>query len=169
MATRVGIALGANLGARLANIREARDVLGNLGGADAVLLQAPLYMSAPVDCAEDAPDFFNTVIEVDFSGSPRELLEVTQGIELRLGRAADHGYNEPRVIDIDILYFGDTVSAEPELILPHPRMLDRRFVLQPLSDIRPDLVLPRDAATIAEHYRHLESIEPPLVLVQEAW
>lgn len=169
MATRVGIALGANLGARLANLREARDVLRDLGGFDSLCHQAPLYMSAPVDCAEDAPDFLNTVIEIDFSGSPMELLQITQGIELRLGRAVDHGYNTPRVIDIDILYFGAIESSEPILTLPHPRMLDRRFVLQPLNDIRPDLVLPRDAATISEHYRHLESDEPELVLIQEAW
>ena len=169
MTTRVGIALGANLGRRLTNIREARNVLRELGGADSICLQAPLYMSAPVDCADNAPDFFNTVIEIGFSGTPMELLEITQGLELQLGRDADHGYNEPRVIDVDILYFGDTVTTEPVLILPHPRMLDRRFVLQPLNEIRPDLVLPRDAATISEHYRHLETDEPELVLMQEAW
>jgi 2-amino-4-hydroxy-6-hydroxymethyldihydropteridine diphosphokinase len=70
---------------------------------------------------------------------------------------------------VDILYFGDETVDAGLLVLPHPRLTTRRFVLQPLADIRPDLVLPGDTATIREHLLHLDSPEPPLALVQANW
>ncbi len=169
MATRVGIALGANLGQRLTNLRVARDMLRGLVDPESLYLQAPIYQSQPVDCASSAPDFFNTVIEIDYIGEPYDLLRMTQGVEFRLGRDAVHEPNSPRVIDVDILYFGSGVIGEEILTIPHPRMLDRRFVLQPLSDIRPNLILPGDTATISEHHRYLDSDEPALTLVQSVW
>ena len=169
MATRVGIALGANLGQRLTNIREARDMLRGLVDPGSLYLQAPIYQSQPVDCASSTPDFFNTVIEIDYIGEPHDLLQMTQGVEFRLGRDAVHAHNSPRVIDVDILYFGNGVIGEEILTIPHPRMLDRRFVLQPLNDIRPNLILPGDSVTISEHHRELDSDEPPLTLVQSVW
>ena len=169
MAIRVGIALGANLGKRLSNLREARDMLRGLVDPESHYLQAPIYQSQPVDCASDAPDFFNTVIEIDYIGEPYELLKMTQGVEFRLGRAAVHGFNVPREIDVDILYYDGVMMNEELLTIPHPRMLERRFVLQPLSDIRPNLVLPGDEVSIREHYAHLDSGEPPLRLVQSVW
>ncbi len=169
MATRVGIALGSNLGNRIAHLRSARDMLRKLVEPDSLYLQAPIYQSCPVDCADDCPDFYNTVLEIDYVGEPYQLLDQTQGIEFHLGREACHGHNTPRIIDVDILYFGDTVLDESILTLPHPRLTSRRFVLQPLAEIRPDLVLPGDQATILEHLNHLDSDEPELVLVQSAW
>ena len=169
MATRVGIALGSNLGQRLTNIRVARDMVRGLVDPDSLYLQAPIYQSQPVDCARNAPDFYNTVIEIDYIGEPYDLLRMTQGIEFRLGREAVYQPNAPRVIDVDILYFGSGVISEEILTIPHPRLLERRFVLQPLNDIRPNLVLPGDMATISEHHRYLESDEPPLRVVQSGW
>ncbi|PQJ27595.1 2-amino-4-hydroxy-6-hydroxymethyldihydropteridine diphosphokinase [Rubritalea profundi] len=169
MATRVGIALGANLGQRLTNIRVARDMLRGLVDPESLYLQAPIYQSQPVDCASDAPDFYNTVIEIDYIGEPYDLLQMTQGVEFSLGRDAVYEQNAPRVIDVDILYFGSNVIGEDILTIPHPRMLARRFVLQPLNDIRPNLILPGDIATISEHHRYLDSDEPPLSLVQSVW
>lgn len=169
MANRVGIALGSNLGNRLAHLQTARDMLRNLVPEDTVYLQAPVYQSEPVDCPPESPDFFNTVVEIDFIGSPYDLLDRTQGIEFHFGRGVVHQTNAPRIIDLDILYFGDVVIKDSILTIPHPEMTSRRFVLQPLADIRPDLVLPGDDATIAEHLRHLDSDEPPLSLVQSDW
>jgi 2-amino-4-hydroxy-6-hydroxymethyldihydropteridine diphosphokinase len=97
------------------------------------------------------------------------LLDATQAIEFRLGRTAVPERNAPRVIDVDILYFGEERIEGEILDLPHPRLTSRRFVLQPLVEIRPDLVLPGDQVSIAEHLRHLDSNEPPLVTVQAVW
>lgn len=169
MNQRVGIALGANIGDCEHNIATARELLLQLSSAPDFCLSAPLYKSAPVECADDAPDFFNTVIEIEFSGEPYELLEKTQGIEVELGRPSDHGHHEPRTVDIDILYFGDVAMEEEKLTIPHPRMLERLFVLQPLNDIRPELELPSYGATIAEYFGYLETNEPPLVLVKSVW
>jgi len=169
MATRVGIALGTNLGNRLTHLREARDMLRQLVDPDSLYLEAPIYQSEPVDCREGSPDFYNTVIEIDYIGEPYELLAKTQGIEFHLGREAVYERNAPRIIDIDILYFGNESLHDEVLMIPHPRLIHRRFVLQPLNDIRPNLILPGDEVTISEHLRHLETDEPPLTLVQSVW
>jgi len=169
MGHRVGIALGSNLGKRLSHLCVARDMLRDLVEPESLYLQAPVYQSSPVDCDDSAPDFYNTVLELDYIGDPHELLLKTQGIEFHLGRESVYERNAPRVIDVDILYFGDVVMHEDILQIPHPRMFDRRFVLQPLNDIRPHLILPGDEATIAEHFKHIETDEPPLRLLQEAW
>ncbi|MFC5051252.1 2-amino-4-hydroxy-6-hydroxymethyldihydropteridine diphosphokinase [Rubritalea spongiae] len=169
MALRVGLALGSNLGNRLNNIKVARNMLRGIVDPESLYLQAPIYQSQPVDCASDDPDFYNTVIEIDYIGEPYDLLRMTQGVEFHMGREAVHAYNAPRVIDVDILYFGSGVIKEEILTIPHPRILERRFVLQPLNDIRPHLILPGDTVTISEHYEHLDSDEPPLTLVQSVW
>ncbi len=169
MGNRVGIALGSNLGNRLMHLREARDMLRELVEPDSLYLQAPVYQSEPVDCSDESPDFFNTVIEIDYVGEPYELLLKTQGIEFHLGRESVHEVNAPRIIDLDILYFGDVSMKEDILSIPHPRLIYRRFVLQPLNDIRTNLSLPGDEVTISEHLRHLETDEPPLTLVQTTW
>jgi 2-amino-4-hydroxy-6-hydroxymethyldihydropteridine diphosphokinase len=171
MATRVGIALGTNLGNRLTHLRKARALLRAFTDKDSHYLQAPIYQSVPVDCTEGAPDFFNTVIEIEYIGEPHDLLAKTQGIEIKLGREAVQvrNKNAPRVIDLDILYFGNESIRDEILTIPHPRLTHRRFVLQPLNDIRPNLILPGDDVTISEHLKHLESDEPALCIVQESW
>lgn len=169
MATRVGIALGTNLGNRLTHLRKARDILRQLVDPDSHYLQAPIYQSEPVDCRDGAPDFYNTVIEIDYIGAPYELLAKTQGIEFHLGREAVYERNAPRIIDIDILYMGDEKMQDEILTIPHPRLIHRRFVLQPLNDIRPNIILPGDEVTISEHLLHLESDEPLLNIVQSVW
>jgi len=169
MATRVGIALGSNLGNRLAHIKLARDMLRKLAPEDVTYAQAPIYQSEPVDCPDDSPDFFNTVIEIDYIGSPHQLLDYTQGVEFHFGRGIVYQQNAPRIIDIDILYFGNETLDGGILTIPHPKLTHRRFVLQPLADVCPELILPGDKATIAEHLHHLDSDEPPLTLVQTNW
>ena len=166
--TRVGIALGSNLGNRLRHLQDARDLLRNIA-VPGSLIQAPIFQTEPVDCPPDSPDFYNTVIEIGYSGTPHDLLDATQAIEFRLGRETVQERNSPRVIDVDILYFGDECIEGEILDLPHPRLTSRRFVLQPLAEIRPELILPGDQVSIAEHLRHLDSNEPPLVTVQAVW
>ncbi|BCU77817.1 2-amino-4-hydroxy-6-hydroxymethyldihydropteridine diphosphokinase [Luteolibacter sp. LG18] len=165
----VGIALGSNLGRKLAHLQIARDLLKNIAVPGTAIRQAPVYQTEPVLCPDGSPDFFNTVVEIQFSGTPFELLDHTQAIEFKLGRIVAAERNAPRVIDVDILYFGGETLDAGLLVLPHPRLTSRRFVLQPLADIRPELVLPRDQVPIAEHLRHLDSSEAPLALVQAHW
>ena len=169
MASRTGIALGTNVGNRLANLREARDLLVKLMPPGTNYFQSGLYQSEPVDCPESSPDFYNAVVEIDYLGSPQGLLQATQFIEWKLGRKPSSIRNSPRSIDLDILYFDDVMVNEDDLILPHPRLTDRRFVLKPLADIHPHLVLPGDETTIGEHLRKLDTEEPDPILIQSVW
>jgi 2-amino-4-hydroxy-6-hydroxymethyldihydropteridine diphosphokinase len=90
------------------------------------------------------------VIEIGYEGNPLELLELTQAIERKLGRIVSSERNAPRVVDVDLLYFGQESIVTESLILPHPRIQERRFVLQPLAEIRPDLILPGLSQTVSE-------------------
>lgn len=169
MAHRSGIALGTNVGNRLVNLRRARDLLLKLMPPETSLLQSGIYQSEPLDCPPNSPDFYNAVLELDYPGSPRELLKATQDIENQLGRKPSPISNSPRPIDLDLLYFDHVVIREADLILPHPRLTHRRFVLKPLTDIHPHLVLPGDETTVGEHLRKLDTGEPDPILVQTAW
>jgi len=133
---RTGIALGSNLGNRMANLRAALDALREISSA--AVTPAPVYETEPQGCPEGSPAFLNTVVEIEWPGAALELLARTREIEQRLGRVAGPR-NAPRVIDLDILYCGGEVVDAPELMLPHPRMAQRSFVLMPLADIAPDL------------------------------
>ena len=146
---RIGIALGSNLGDRLANLRAARKAIVDLV-ADKSVLASRVYETAPVDCEPGAGKFLNVVLEIDYGGDPTELLEKLTRIEESLGRDRNHARNVSRRIDIDLLYADELVIDNERLQLPHPRMHQRRFVLQPLADIRPDLVLPHQAKPVSE-------------------
>ena len=138
---RIGIALGSNLGDRMTNLRAARDGVVDLA-ANKSVLASRIYETEPVNCEPGAGKFLNAVIEIEYEGDPSELLEKLIGIEESLGRDRDHAKNVSRKIDIDILYADDLIIKNERLQLPHPRIDQRRFVLQPLADIRPDLILP---------------------------
>jgi len=166
---RAGIALGSNLAQRLANLQAAREWLRRLARPGEALLQAPIYQTKPVDCPDGSPDFYNTVVEIGYDGSPEDLLHRTQAIESLLGRDRATLRNSPRLIDIDLLYFDNATRATGPLALPHPRLTQRRFVLQPLAEIRPELILPGDHRTIAQHLAMLRSDEPALTLVLAEW
>ena len=164
---RIGIALGANLDDRLAHLRAARNLLLELSTGP--LIQAPVYQTEPLLCPAGSPDFYNTVVEISYEGSPFDLLEITQKIEKQLGRTEKVERNAPRVIDVDLLYFGDQIVDTEVLQLPHPRLAQRRFVLHPLSTIRPELILPGQMKKVEELFKKLDSDEPPLALVTENW
>lgn len=166
---RAGIALGSNLGDRLRNLRAALDALRQISTPGAPVLTAPVYQTEPRFCPPGSPDFLNTVIEIGFDGSSLELLAQARAIETQLGRTRGAERNTPRVIDIDLLYLGDETMNAAELTLPHPRIGERRFVLQPLAEIRPDLVLPGQSRTLAEMLASLATDESSLIPVSGAW
>jgi len=145
---KAGVALGSNLGDALQNLRAARKAI-------AALVQQPVSASAiyetdPVDCEPGAAKFLNAVLEFEYDGNPVELLQKLKQIETTMGRPAEHARNVSRKIDIDLLYFGEARMDNERLQLPHPRMHLRRFVLQPLADIRPELILPGQTKTVCE-------------------
>ena len=152
---RAGVALGSNLGDRLANLRNARKEISAMDGALPPLRCSAIYETEPVDCEKGAPKFFNAVIEFGYSGPPEELRRELAGIERVLGRPETHERNVSRPIDLDLLYFGELVAETAELRLPHPRIVDREFVLRPLAEIRPDLVLPKQSETVSVLLLHL--------------
>jgi 2-amino-4-hydroxy-6-hydroxymethyldihydropteridine diphosphokinase len=126
-----------------------------LPGVSAPVLHSRVYETEPVGTGPDAGPFLNAVMEIEFTGDPFALLAALRGIESALGRPTRHPRNAPRTLDLDILYAGDHVLNNDTLILPHPRLHLRRFVLAPLNDIRPDLRLPEQSRTIAELLAHL--------------
>jgi 2-amino-4-hydroxy-6-hydroxymethyldihydropteridine diphosphokinase len=150
MSKRAAIAIGSNLGDRLGNLQMARDRIRTLDGVTLPSVQSAIYETSPVDCEAGAQKFYNAVIEIGFEKSADELFEALQEIERALGRERDHRRNVSRTIDLDLLYFGSEERAEPPLQLPHPRMTTRKFVLQPLCDIAPDLRLPGQTKNVGE-------------------
>lgn len=146
---RAGVALGSNLGERLAHLRNARKEIAAMSGVLPPLRSSAIYETEPIDCEKGAPKFFNAVVEFGYSGPPEELRRALAAIERTLGRPATHERNVSRPIDLDLLYFGDLVTESAELRVPHPRMVEREFVLRPLADIQPDLVLPKQTETVA--------------------
>jgi 2-amino-4-hydroxy-6-hydroxymethyldihydropteridine diphosphokinase len=147
---RVGIALGSNLGDRFANLRAARQAIVDLVNVKPPVLSSPVYETEPVDCEPGAAKFLNAVLETEYNGDPSELLEQLARVEESLGRERGHAKNISRKIDIDLLYAGDLSVKNERLQLPHPRMHLRKFVLRPLADIRPDLLLPDQTKTVRE-------------------
>ena len=160
---RAGIALGSNLGDRFAHLQAAISCLREIAEPSAPMLCAPVYQTEPRFCPPGSPQFLNTVVEIGFGGTPLELLEIARAIEIRLGRLRGSERNAPRTIDIDLLYFGEVTLDHPELTLPHPRIAERRFVLQPLADIRPELILPGQHRPVREILANLVTDEAPLV------
>jgi 2-amino-4-hydroxy-6-hydroxymethyldihydropteridine diphosphokinase len=165
---RTGIALGSNLGDRLAHLREARDAVLALENVAGPIRCSRVYETEPVGSGPDAGAYLNAVMEVEFEGQPIALLDQLQGIESRMGRPSKRPRNAPRTIDLDILYVGNRVLSNEEVVIPHPRLHLRRFVLTPLHDIRPDLVLPGQHLGIAELLTSL-SDAAAVVLHAETW
>ena len=142
----VFIGLGANLGDREASLRAAVAALHALPGTRVQRVSA-LYRSAPV--AAGGPDYFNAVAELTTTLAPRPLLHALQAIELAAGRERPYR-NAPRTLDLDILWFGNRVLATPELMVPHPRIGERAFVLRPLADLAPERVAPAALQAVAD-------------------
>jgi 2-amino-4-hydroxy-6-hydroxymethyldihydropteridine diphosphokinase len=139
--TRAYVGLGANLGDRAGAIRRAVELLGAEPGIEVVAVST-LRETDPVGYV-DQPAFLNGAAALETELAPRALLERLLAVELALGRVRGDGPRfGPRAIDLDLLLYGDEVVDEPGLTVPHPRLAERRFALQPLHELDPDLSLP---------------------------
>lgn len=134
----VYIGLGANLGDARGALQAAFDALAALPGSE-LLRRSAIYRSAPIDSS--GPDYLNAVAELRTALEPLALLHHLQAIELSHGRERPYR-NAPRTLDLDLLLHGQALTDSPELTLPHPRAHQRAFVLQPLADLAPDLLIP---------------------------
>lgn len=146
---RAGVALGSNLGDKLANLRNARKDIAALSGVLPPMRSSAVYETEPVGCEQGAGKFLNAAIEFGYAGEAQELMRALSAIEKQLGRSATHARNVSRTIDLDLLYFGDLEIETAELQLPHPRIAEREFVLRPLADIKPDLIFPRQTERVS--------------------
>jgi 2-amino-4-hydroxy-6-hydroxymethyldihydropteridine diphosphokinase len=133
---RALLALGSNLGDRVAHLQAAVDGLAAADGV-AVVAVSGVYETDPM--GPDQPDYLNAVVALDTTRSPRELMELGQALEAASGRVRLERWG-PRTLDVDVLYVGDLVVDEPDLQVPHPGARERGFVLAPLSDVAPELV-----------------------------
>jgi 2-amino-4-hydroxy-6-hydroxymethyldihydropteridine diphosphokinase len=140
------IALGANLGDARATVVQAIQSLGQLSGTT-LLKHSSLYRSAPVDAS--GPDYINAVAELTTTLSPQNLLAALQSLEQNAGRQRPY-LNAPRTLDLDILLYDDLTLESPALVIPHPRMLTRAFVLLPLAEIAPERVTPAQLKAVAQ-------------------
>jgi len=147
---RTAVGLGSNIGDRLKNLSLARKAMFDLANVKPPVLSSAVYETEPVGCEPNADKFLNAVVEFEYEGNPVRLLEQFIQIEETLGRKRDHRRNLSRTIDLDLLYCGDQQINDERLQLPHPRLHLREFVLRPLADIRPDLILPGRKKTIQE-------------------
>jgi 2-amino-4-hydroxy-6-hydroxymethyldihydropteridine diphosphokinase len=145
---RSGIGLGSNVGDRLAHLREAFRRIKELHCTAEAPLVSRVYETSPVDSPPGARAFLNAVVEIEFDRQPIVLLDALRRIEQAMGRPSERPRNAPRIIDLDVLYAGDLILDGPEIIIPHPRLPERRFVLAPLSEIVPELILPGQTKTV---------------------
>jgi 2-amino-4-hydroxy-6-hydroxymethyldihydropteridine diphosphokinase len=155
----VFIALGSNLGNSREILNQAFSSLQEF--SDSSLLKSSFFETEPVDCPPGSPNFINAVAAITPRPveTPESLLKKLQKIEKEFGRTPKKVLNEARPLDLDLVAFGNEIRNTPELTLPHPRAHLRQFVLQPLAEIAPDLVLPGQGETAAKLFRQLTSAE----------
>jgi 2-amino-4-hydroxy-6-hydroxymethyldihydropteridine diphosphokinase len=138
--TRAYVGLGANLGDRERTLRAAVDALAAEEGIEVVSVST-LRETEPLGVGEQ-PRFLNGAVELETTLTARELLDRLLAVEQRFGRVRIPGEHGPRTLDLDLLLYGDEAIDEPGLTVPHPRLHERRFVLEPLAELAPGLVVP---------------------------
>ena len=148
------VGLGSNLGRRERNIEAALNALQTTRGVEVVAISS-LYETDPVGGPEEQPRFINAAAHVRTTLGPARLLAVCNQIEDALGRQREIRWG-PRTIDVDLLIYDREIRADPELTLPHPLLHERRFVLEPLAEIAPDLLHPVLQMTVGELLEKLE-------------
>ena len=136
---RVGIGLGSNQGVSADELAAARGWLRSL---DPGARFSGVYKTEPIDCPKGSPKFLNQACEIRWNGSLAVLLDLLQAYEMSRGRKTVRGRNQPRVLDLDLLYAGENKIQTQRLQLPHPRMGERRFVMEPLAEICPERKVP---------------------------
>ena len=144
------VALGSNLGDSQKIILDAMARLQNFSAAP--ILKSSLWQTSPVNCPADSPKFVNAVAGLipKESETPELLLKKLRELEKEFGRSPKKILNEPRPLDLDLIAFGNETRNSAELTLPHPRAFERRFVLQPLGEIAPELILPGQGKTVSQ-------------------
>ena len=155
------IALGSNVGDPRQNVLEAIQRLEAFSAAP--LLRSALWQTSPLDCPPGSPPFINAVVAMVplASETPETLLRKLKLLEQEFGRRPKQVLNEPRPLDLDLIVFGRQTRVTDELTVPHPRAHQRRFVLQPLSEIAPDLVFPGQNRTVRQLLEALELCRRP--------
>jgi 2-amino-4-hydroxy-6-hydroxymethyldihydropteridine diphosphokinase len=144
------IALGSNLGDSRQVLLSAMARLQRF--SDLPILKSSLWQTTPVDCPPESPQFMNAVVGLvpRKDETPESLLTILQSLEKEFGRGTKKVPNEPRPLDLDLIAFGSETRQSHVLALPHPRAAERKFVLQPLSEIAPQLVLAGQTKTVSE-------------------
>lgn len=150
----VYIGIGSNIGNKKENFEKAIDSLHNDENIEVITVSS-FYLTKPVG-GPPQEDFLNGIIKIETSLDPKELFEKAKQIEIDLGRKKTL-LNGPRIIDLDILIFGDKVVENEDLIIPHPRMHERLFVLKGLFEIEPELVHPVKKKTIRDLLTSIEN------------
>jgi 2-amino-4-hydroxy-6-hydroxymethyldihydropteridine diphosphokinase len=158
-ATKAYIAFGSNLGDSRRIILDAIARLQKFSSSP--ILKSSLWQTSPVNCPPNSPRFVNAIVGLipKENETPESLLEKLRGLEKEFGRAPKMILNEPRPLDLDLIAFGNEIRNSPELILPHPRAHLRKFVLQPLSEIAPGLILPGQGKTVLQLLAEISSDE----------
>jgi 2-amino-4-hydroxy-6-hydroxymethyldihydropteridine diphosphokinase len=152
MSPIVYLGLGTNLGDRSANLKAGVDSIS----ADAILLVcSSVYQTTPWGFT-DQPDFYNQVIKIESELPATDLLKKCKSIEQAIGRQPSFRYG-PRLIDIDILLYNEMILDTPDLTIPHPRLIERSFMLVPLLEITPDLVHPGTGVAFSQYLNGLET------------
>ena len=161
--------IGSNLGDRLALLTQARDAFARLPHTR-LLACSRVYETEPVDVptAIHNPDFLNAIVIVETSVEVHALALAMHNIEAQIGRTPSAFRNAPRVIDIDLIACDALALDESDLQLPHPRTAIRRFVLEPLAELRPDLILPGQSRTIRQLLATLPAT-PRVTIAPEQW
>jgi 2-amino-4-hydroxy-6-hydroxymethyldihydropteridine diphosphokinase len=153
------VALGSNLGDSRRIILDAMARLQNFSGSP--ILKSSLWQTSPVNCPPGSPKFVNAVVGLIpmENETPESLLEKLRDLEKEFGRSQKKILNEPRPLDLDLIAFGNEIRNSSDLILPHPRAHERRFVLQPLDEIAPDFILPNQTKEVSQLLAEIYSDE----------
>jgi 2-amino-4-hydroxy-6-hydroxymethyldihydropteridine diphosphokinase len=165
----VGLSLGSNLGRRLSNLRQARSAVLGIPGVELAAC-SPAYETQPVDVAPQhrRRRFLNAVLILRCAMDVGRLAGRLHAIERRMGRVRGRDRNAPRPIDLDVIYAGRRRLCTPRLRIPHPLWAGRRFVVQPLADVRPPLVLPGQTLSVRALLSALPVV-PKVVLYKRRW
>ena len=138
--TEIAVMLGGNLPGSAEAIKVALKKFAAAGVED--ICTSEVKISEAVDCVPGTPDFLDMAVTGFWEDTPEKLLTLCQRLEREAGRPAEHSSRESRILDCDIILFGDITLDTPALVIPHPRALKRRFVLEPLAEIAPEMVFP---------------------------
>jgi 2-amino-4-hydroxy-6-hydroxymethyldihydropteridine diphosphokinase len=159
------VALGSNVGDSPGILRRTMERLDSLSVKP--LVKSSLWQTTPVDCPPGSPPFVNAVVAFTppSEETPESLLAKLQALECEFGRRPKQVLNEPRRLDLDLIAFGNETRRTPTLTLPHPRAAERRFVLQPLSEFAPELVLPNQTKSVTQLLAKLDTVEKLVKLV----